>query len=371
MQVRFMGCVGVVALLVAGSYSTPSAHASTPAGDTGSVVSCTSLPVLHQTWLRTDGSALATSETVGTLSISQKASLPDAGTAVTYRLPDGSDFTLTTPPAGFQPRTATAKALQTYGFRPRPTNAAGRSAWNTQYADYKGAERTTPCISHSTFHASSATSGNWAGVEATGHTYNEVYDDQRIPHFSNCASGNLQSMWIGFGGSAKHRGLLQQGVDSNATGPSGRNLWWEAITASGHDNGSIYIGSDYTAGHRISQYMTYSSSKHTTTFHWYDRTSGHQFPTASFHSASYKGSSYYSGASAEWITERLGGRPVRKFDSATFTAMGARYGSKFANAGKLPRTNIKMLDGSKHDLVDVGSGMTSTTSVSMRWHRCT
>jgi hypothetical protein len=332
---------------------------------------CTPLPGLSTQLVAVDGTVLAlVSDVTDVLTSTLKGLFPDAGTILSFQLPDGSTTELTYPPSNFQPATASVDALTRFGFDP-PDDPDQLAAWREKFANYSGTEMSIPCIKPSIHHGL-VDSGNWAGVVAKGYSnFSYIYDDQKIPNYDASTCGTaVASAWLGLGGVGSGHGLLQQGYDSDHSMGNSADLWWEAITGAGHDNGSVYIKQNVPQGHLISQWMKYTPSTHTTTFHWYDSTTNVQYPSATFTSGSFNGSSYYSGSSAEWISERLGSYPVRKHTYQRFTSAGVGHGGTFADMGTYDRDLWRIKNASNQNIVDANGGPTSNTVVDMYWRRC-
>jgi len=63
----------------------------------------------------------------------------DGAVQSVYRLPDGSVYTVITPPASFHPLTASAKQLAEYNFPPIPQDEAAAQDWRAAMSLFKSA----------------------------------------------------------------------------------------------------------------------------------------------------------------------------------------------------------------------------------------
>ncbi len=363
---KFVAGVGVLAVVTVVGLSAPFAQASVPPADrasgTGSAAAssaCKPLTARSTRLVGADGHQVAATATT--------AERSKAATVHTYRLPSGLTFSMTTPPASFNPVTASVEEARAFGF-PKPTDPTALAAWKAKYKGYRGmASFQAPCANSDVRWGTSYFS-NWSGIVNTGHTnYDEVYDDQTIPTYSSTCpvSSSLVGHWIGLGG-YKTTSLLQEGFNPEVGSNTAVDLWWQAISST-HNNPPVTIATTTSIGHTISMYMTYASG--TTVFHWYDRTSGVSYSPVTVTGAS----GYYNGAAADYITERPGGYSLRRFSTMYFAAAGARYGGTvYTNMGALPfDTAVLTTNGSSS-----GAKMITTspapysTAFNQTWVRC-
>jgi YD repeat-containing protein len=166
--------------------------------------------------------------------VATTTNLPDGGTESDYAFSDGWTLSVPTPPAGFDPLTASASQLDEYDFPARPTDSTELSDWTAAMSNYQSGSDLAPDPSLS-FAASTPASvayresklpySNWAGyVMGTPNGTKRLYDGAQatvtVPdHPGTCAldnNGNSNGIgiWIGLGGTVEGKATLaQMGVE--------------------------------------------------------------------------------------------------------------------------------------------------------------
>jgi hypothetical protein len=348
------GAVAVTAVLMAGLMTSPAQAdngpgAVTGAASTATIGDCTPEPLIATRYVGADGNAVS----------------PQAFAVKSYLLADGNTMSTTIPPALFRPQTASVSTARAFGFD-APTDPAALKAWRARYAGYQQTIESIPCTVKDGPRWGTSYSSNWSGTVATGHIYNEVYDDQNIPTYSAACGSSTSSLvghWIGEGGYTGG-GLVQQGFSPPATVSNGSRMWFEYLNA----NGGIapdYIGTDDHTGNVISMYMTFDGN--TAVFHWYDRTAGSGWSPTTVSGLS----AYADRSTAEFISERPNGYNLRHFSTESFTAAGAKYGSTYVDLGNLPHDNTILTSNgasSGHKLIT--NGALGQTAFSQTWNAC-
>jgi hypothetical protein len=270
------------------------------------------------------------------------------------------------------PQSATPAVARAFGFD-APDAPVALAGWRARYSGYRGTIPSEPCAASGPTAVRTDYNRNWGGYLANGHSnYNYVYDDQNIPtYYTTCGSTSsaVAAHWIGLGG-AYSKSLIQQGFDagSSPTATNGARLWFDYVNNGNPNNPLVYIGATTGIGDVISEYLTYSTpSSGTAAFHWYDRTTGFQWSPVTKTSLS----GYYSGTSADFITERIAGFPLRKFSRITFSAAGARYGTTFANLFSLPTVEQRLTTtGASTAPAMITDTKSGTSAFYQTWDRC-
>jgi hypothetical protein len=319
-------------------------------------------------------------------------SCPDGGSplpgAGSDRLADGGridhfqsdDGTVDVPvaPNGFDPLTASADDLDTYGLPPRPEDPDSLADWTAQMTQWPRTPDAGLCeesvvnraaMGH---HASSSgaiftieNSSNWAGysVSTPGTTtYIAVQGDFHQPTRGASCSGAQESSWTGIGGFNDTTGhpLMQTGTAITDTGTY--YAWYEYLNDS-HQNPPVTMQSvKVHPADRIHTYVVHQRSTGKTTFYVADNTSGtSQSVIVSL------ASSYYDGTSAEMIDERpfnpiIGLLPLVNFDQISWTnAQIQKTSGTWYTLGSQSEIEIDMRTSSIHYLAFPYSLDTSTT----------
>lgn len=278
--------------------------------------------------------------------------LPGGGSLYIYDV-NGNTQEYPVPPKGFDPLTATATQLQEYGFPPRPTDPAGLAQWRSDWSHYRstptpdvwtvpegeglGSSPTTLSNVIASFTNSPEYSLNWSGWEAT--PPNPVYNPfdavtatfrQPINYNTSCAQAR-ESQWVGLGGSNPGAGLLQAGTSIIPSsiplvGPSD-HAWFMYLSASGGGSGTVYVNNvTVRPGDTMAVTVQYSKTFKEAIFSVVNETTGSMQPAKITTNAG----KYYSGTTADWITERptpYSGRmpPLYNFGSVSWSNTEAFY----------------------------------------------
>ena len=266
------------------------------------------------TYVVTCGSAACATQPTGQFSVPPSYCRPvllrsdttDAagGRVITFAV-DGHEIQQRIAPPGFDPVTASAAQLVTYGFPPRPTPPADSSAWVQAMSHFTHSVSTPPCIMDGVRASFSPTnpSINWSGVEAytnisVKYTEMQGYFYQPATEPTACAAPYAASIWVGLGGD-NGQGLLQTGTEMDYFG-SGIWPWYEEISNTGSDTGQLkYDQEKWLPGDLMWFDVGYDQSSHQAGFTAYDMSLG-SLISAEDNSAS----SYWNGTTAEAIAER-------------------------------------------------------------------
>lgn len=251
--------------------------------------------------------------------------LADGGRSYVYNV-GGDEVTFNVPPPGFNALKASARQVQEYSL---PTRQTLGSQWT---AVMRKLHIVTP-PPYLVMLNGYATSSNWSGNVANGHTYTSVFGAWIEPtgHTNTCGSGG-EGTWVGLGG--WNSGNLAQ--DGTAIGGPiySHEAWWEILPA-----GPVALNLYATAGQEFLASTTRTSV---------NGQAGYRF----FLSNSYTGatlnpfvaSSRYDGSSAEMITEKPG-TYLAKFDNFTIELVQAVSGGTTKNIETWPHFGVTLVDG--------------------------
>lgn len=307
------------------------------------------------------------------------STLPTAATVYVYSVA-GATVEQPRPPSTWTPLTATDEELDFYGIPAKPADPSGLVGWKEEWAQYSGFAPPGMCLQKGVRHGA-ATSPNWAGVAATGHSYTESYASIRQPHSTAvCPGSSDHAAWVGLGGYGGYP-LLQNGTED---GPGSLNyitIWWEAFDRFGTDSGSITMQGLPSPGDNVNMATTYtpatSTYQATVAFGWHDVSAGWVQNSGKM---TVIGTSpvtaYWDGSSAEAIDERAGRSGgglyyLRKWDSGDvlwsnalvrFVGGSGQYGIRTVpHDGVNMYTNFMLAD-----IPSAGSG----TSFQAHWDSC-
>jgi len=210
----------------------------------------------------------------------------------------GYEGMVPSPPAGFDPLTASASELAEYGFPARPGAGLALKTWQQAVSDWSPSAA-VPALDVTNQRA--GTNSHWSGYVAHpnsgGHYVTaEATITQPAYHSptSGCAAGYLVS-WAGIGG-YNSNSLIQDGteIDQGAT----YIPWYEWLGSSGSINITTMPDVTVHAGDQVFIYVTYESSNHLVDFYISDSDgTGHSYETS-------LGTGDFDGSTAEWIDER-------------------------------------------------------------------
>jgi hypothetical protein len=260
--------------------------------------------------------------------LSSTTPLPGGGESYHYTMSDGQTYSVIRPPAGFEPRTASASEDAAYGVPPAPSPLSpGYASWLTltdgDYAPFTmhpyivvtdrpitQAQATTVPTSSAPPPASSSV---WAGYTqaGSGWTENQVAYPEPVLSHTNCTDPQV-SFWAGIGNQANALG--QAGTESGEP-PNGalHQVFIENLPA-----GAFLPGVTVTAPDQVIANVQYlGNAQWTYTMTVNGRNLG-----------GYAGTGGYDGSVVEAITERPDGAPLLNFGSVS---MSARVGRGLGN----------------------------------------
>src|ERR1700722_686875 len=173
--------------------------------------------------------------------------------------------------------------------------------------------------------ATSNTSYNWSGYEATGGTFTSVTGTWTIPNVSAASSTEADATWVGIGGVTSHD-LIQAGTQAviNGSGAPAYQAWYETLPQV-TQQGPVTV----SPGDSMSVTLTQTSSGE-----WSvvirDNTTGQSYQTSIAYSSSL--------SSAEWIQEMPSDEtsfvPLDNFGTVSFTgATATENGNTVSIAG--------------------------------------
>ncbi|HET9102408.1 MAG TPA: G1 family glutamic endopeptidase [Solirubrobacteraceae bacterium] len=292
--------------------------------------------------------ALSSCTNIRTFPQSAVKGMPGGGTETDYNV-DGVLYQYFTPPAGFNPSTATDAQLKEYGLPPRPADASGQAAWD---ASVGKASATNPAPFLTELPGVSADTvnlANWSGYAVSGAngTYNQSSSEWYEPQYgSSVCSGASAVIWDGIGGYGGGT-LGQDGTLYNVPGASNHGAWSEV-----YPNQNIvpqFLLS--TPGSQFIAETQWTGSA----WHFYMQ------DTASGNSLSYNVNiNAYSGQSAEAIGERptINGSlsPLANFGTLSFTKSTANGTSLDQYSPSGVRHGVHMYNsGTGHYLAEPGN----------------
>ncbi len=293
----------------------------------------TSPAATHSTASTTCAATASTALAQTHVNPSSISTLPQGGHSYVYNL-SSHQLRFAVPPAGFNPLTATAAELATYGLPPRPAGAAALATW-TKLVSHLG-QLVAPDVTISAAQpnnlaklpatvpsakagVSSGSTSIWSGYvsKQASSSYFDVASGEWIqPSISttSCA-GATHLSWVGLGGYGTSK-LIQDGTNQS------NQAWYEYLGPGGtgvsitllpgslniHSGDTMYALTEYSAG----------------TAYWVveDVTTG-KSSSASLSSAS----SFYDGSSAEFIDERttfgVTPSPLADYSATDWTAASA------------------------------------------------
>lgn len=232
--------------------------------------------------------------------------LPGGGTETTYATP-GAPQSEITPPASFDPGTASAAQLAEYGIPPEPaaSDATGQAQWKAMIS-----HMVNPGPAPSEIIGSNAPQfrrdpisyvqngpTGWAGYtdnESTGYFHYAWGDyDEPTLYSSSCGSSTAAVPWVGIGG-VDTNNFGQAGTEIGAeSGGAEHQFWYETNV------GTIYWKDFYaTAGNGFVVDVYYDTSNDDYYYYGYNQATGvyHTYPSYS---------STYGGATTDFVVERL------------------------------------------------------------------
>jgi hypothetical protein len=273
------------------------------------------------------------SRALGATDDPQVTKIEGGGKKYSYDLPGGQGeyITVSEPPEGFDPLTATDAELHTWGFPPRPSNEAGMKEWRSMVGGYKEASfhescrNTDPEVFAS--YLGEEFSPPWSGYEdvARGNQtkWHAVMGNFYAAQDHGSACGNINTnvgSWVGLGGdgSIGPTRFMQAGIDTVVNEePVAWIEWWTANAVEPYAYWPVvyrggapfkieptnyirmYVGYNYS----LEEFYAYFTNDHTGQTELVQTHLGHQF---------------YNGDTAEWIDEALGSQPLLNFKEITW-----------------------------------------------------
>lgn len=300
--------------------------------------------------------------------------LADGGKVYRYRIA-GEINEVPVPPAGFNPLTAGAKALSTYGLPARPAATTAKAQWTARMRAFRRPSDPRLCVTAYRTRRASVTAGNstnWAGYAAHHSSSRSYYvgatGDFVQTHAKTSCSGATWTGWVGLGGYYSGGGLIQAGSYRGSGG--GVHAFYEYLDGSGGGVPVINMPSvKVKNGHHIHASVIYQRSTHRTTFYVYDTTNG-TYQTVKKTLAT----KYYDGRTAEQIDERLtvggGVSHLYHFGTDPWTRARAMRSADGAwhSLGSQAHTKITMVNGSGQTLAVPGG--VSGQHFKDYWKRC-
>jgi hypothetical protein len=165
------------------------------------------------------------------------STLPDGGTAYNYEI-YGQAVQYLTPPPSFDPLSASASQLATYGLY-KPTTPAALSAWETEHASLHWVAPTPFVVAGSTTAGRSKFA--WSGYVGTGHTYTFSLSQWYQPSVTSGCGTSSAAMWTGVGGYGTGTNLAQDGfaaISGGLVGGLTNGQGFYEITGNGAEVGS-------------------------------------------------------------------------------------------------------------------------------------
>jgi hypothetical protein len=257
---------------------------------------------------------------------------------------------LPSPPAGFNPLTATALQLKEYGFPARPSDSTSLAEWTRvmSYAKYY----VKPVLTQSTTKISSAFvseiyqgtgySQIWSGymIQSANNnniTYSQAWGDWTQPGVQN---GGVQvCCWVGLGGWASGY-TVQAGAITNTMNMTGSDAPIE-FALEDTPNDPIFIAyPQINAGDEVYAQVTYNNPNCSSAFLLNFQT--YQYTSINFYSP------YYDGSSAEYIYENMdmiySPSAYIPFKACDYVSADGIYG----NLSNSSYTKIIMTDNGRH-----------------------
>jgi hypothetical protein len=259
------------------------------------------------------------SEAVSASGVRGLASAGDGLGRVTHYPTSQMSVTVTTPPASWRPLTASDAELKTYGFPPRPKDAAGAKHWQDTFRGYRGTAAPTPMCSTSVSMTVTHTinSINWDGgmtVNGNGlaNTFSTAESHWVQPNFvaSSCGGQGWYGIWTGLGGHNiinGHQRLIQDGSIVEAGTSNSAHLFWEMLIAGTVDTGAQTFGPLLPPGQQLEAFVAYTAGGGAG-FFLYNLTTSTSYGSINVLSLTenfveYPASSFYDGTTADFMSE--------------------------------------------------------------------
>jgi hypothetical protein len=267
--------------------------------------------------------------------------LPGGGTSYIYRI-DGYITVFTTPPAGFNPLSASARQLRAYDL---PSRAELGAKWRKVMPKLHSVPP-APIIIQAPGSAAFTyvDSGQWAGLLDNGYSnFNDVYDHWFEPHISSSTcTHTAEGTWVGLGGSAGS--ALGQTGTSYGYNNHPHAPWYEIINRSGGGgtNGAVYpVRWTAAAGDEMSAEANYGNGAYY--FNVTDLQSGQVMGENVY-------STDYTGNTAESMTEAPSGYNLANFGSFEVFDATAEHGTTNLGMGLQQSIRYILVNGADREM---------------------
>jgi len=273
------------------------------------------------------------------------------------------------PPRSFDPRSATAATLESYGLPKRPLDAGQLTQWLPIVTGLPSITPWVPCESL-TAKAATRLYTNWSGainLRGSGAALDAVQSRFVIPATTAGCTAGTHTTWVGLGGSHPSEGLIQAGVNTVEGNGNGR-AWYEWLSPQSsvyQQLTSLYVGTGETAW----AYADYDPS----TTHSHYRVDNLSRGTSTGVVVKALGRAFWQGNTAEYISERLlyddGYSPLYRHGPVSFSqAQARRLGGGWSGGGTIGTDIAHMVNnGRRLETADYWSG---TGSFQTRWASC-
>lgn len=227
--------------------------------------------------------------------------------------------TITVPPVGWSPVTATDAELEAYGYGRRPLPGPELDAWTKMYANFQRPHEPSPCEDANTYASLPYyDSPNWSGpvaqVPAGGQGIVSVDGYTKAPTFGDtCAvSSSSFTAWVGIGNGSP---LVQAGwlINKGEANAEGMTSFWEILGPAGTNtsvaaqepNASLRVPHGDLVFSKVA-YVQDATGEYAN-FTWYDskNPSNSPAPVKVYSQAGHSISYFFDWFTAEAIDERL------------------------------------------------------------------
>ena len=285
---------------------------------------------------------------ISTYGISAVVNLPGGGTRTSYAT-GGPATGVITPPTGFDPITATPSQLAEYEFPPEPpaSNPSARSQWlrmvaNLHFVPAGPVLHGDPNIKFGFIGDNNTTS--WSGYyaqEGSGYFHYSQGTFVEPTQGSSRCSNTDAGFWTGLRG-VGNGALGQEGTAIGGLyGVAQYQAWYETNLGTVFPVSGIYA----TAGQDF--YLATSYSSGTYYYYYYNYYNGQAKTT-------YAGSSSFSGATAESITERPSGANLANFGTMDWDVVTAT--SSYQPIGNFPYAEALLWNSTQYNYLLATNG---------------
>jgi hypothetical protein len=285
--------------------------------------------------------------------------LPAGSTAYTYELPDGTSFENTAPPSGFNIATASNSLLAELHLSERPVGAAVSAAatrdWEADVTPFRtfgisGSDKfcatpdANPEMSARTPQATTAgqravgvapmgsvghqASTGFSGYELRSGTYHRAVGHFTQPGVSGAITSRVMSSWVGLNSASNGR-LVQAGAGDGYGSPGGSPFWELYCSPNPGDCNGAQVHSEFPSypGDVISVNVSYDNNNMS---YYQVAING----VLRINTSKQMRSDSYTGAVADFITERSGTNTIPSFTTIQFS--GARTYADYNSSASVP-----------------------------------